>query len=144
MSTPPTVDWLDRGSSLREKVELGLEIVGAYARARWLLWRTDLPTTVAAIRTVDAPRSPMPPESRRTGLRLGRVIDKTLRHLPFDSRCLMRSLVLTSLLARRGIDSTLVIAVAPEPEFHAHAWVESDGAPLLEPAGPTFARMTEI
>ncbi len=52
---------------------------------------------------------------------------KTLRPLPFDSRCLARSLVLVSVLSRRGIDSVLVIGVAVEPKFTAHAWVESGG-----------------
>ena len=53
--------------------------------------------------------------------------------MPFDSRCLVRSLVLTSMLDRRGIRSRLVIGVSVEPSFSAHAWVECDGRPLLPP-----------
>jgi len=87
---------------------------------------------------------PDPVEAARTGVRLGEAVGKTLRHLPFDARCLMRSLVLTSLLAQRGIESSFVIAVKPESEFIAHAWVEREGVALLEPAGPPFARIVEL
>jgi hypothetical protein len=139
-----TSDWLGRGLTPREKAALAVEILGAYSRARWLLWRTDLPSTLAALRAVDA-RSPSDPaEADRTGVRLGEAVGKTLRHLPFDSRCLMRSLVLTSLLARRGVAASFIIAVKPESEFIAHAWVERAGVPLLEPAGPAFARIVEL
>jgi hypothetical protein len=55
----------------------------------------------------------------------------------------MRALVLTALLARRGIDSSLVIAVQTEP-FGGHAWVERQGVPLLPAAGPPFLRIVEL
>ena len=139
-----TSDWLERGLTPREKARMGGEIVAAYSRARWLLWRTDLPTTLAALRAGASERSSEPAEARRAGVRLGRAVGMTLRHLPFDSRCLMRSLVLTRLLARRGIDSSLVIAVASDSEFVAHAWVEREGVPLLEPAEDRFSRIVEL
>jgi hypothetical protein len=138
-------EWLTRGLSPREKIELVVEIAAAYARARWLLRHSDLPTTVAALRSAPAPpRNTQVRDSTRAGLRLGRAMARTLRPIPFDSRCLMRSLVLTRLLARRGIDSSLVIAVQSEPTFRAHAWVERDGVPLLEPAGPPFHIIAEL
>lgn len=139
-----TSGWLERGLTPREKASLGLEIARAYSRARWLLWRSDLPTTLTALRAESAPPVTDPVEAGRTGLRLGRAVGRTLRHLPFDSRCLMRSLVLTSLLARRGIETSFVIAVKVDSEFVAHAWVERDGVPLLEPAEPAFARIVEL
>ncbi len=139
-----TAEWLERGLTPREKARLGGEIVAAYSRARWLLWRTDLPTTLRALRTRPPGESPGPADARRTGVRLGRAIGMTLRHLPFDSRCLMRSLVLVRLLSKRGIDSLLVIAVRSESEFVAHAWVEREGVPLLEPAGEPFSRIVEL
>ncbi len=54
----------------------------------------------------------------------------------------MRSLVLTAMLARRGIPSSVVIGVRPEPEFAAHAWVESDGAAVLPPG--RYGRVVEV
>ncbi len=67
----------------------------------------------------------------------------TVRLLPTDSRCLVRSLVLTRLLGRRGVPSSLVIGVMSEPQFAAHAWVEHGGAPLLSP-GTGFQRLVEV
>ena len=135
MSTASAAEWLDRRFSPREKVELGLEIVVAYARARWWLWRTDLPRTVTALR----PATRLERGRRRRSGACGVptwawVVGQTLRHLPFDSRCLMRSLVLTSLLARRGIASTLVIAVRSDPEF-ARARVGRSTGRAASPAG---------
>ena len=143
MTTASTVTSPDRRFTSREKVELALEIAGAYSRARWYLWRTDLPRTVRALRSVGVEGTTPWQDPERAGVRLGRAVGRALRHLPFDSRCLMRSLVLTTLLARRGIDSSLVIAVQTEP-FGGHAWVESRGTPLLPPAGPPFRRIVEI
>jgi hypothetical protein len=61
---------------------------------------------------------------------------RTITVLPADSRCLMRSLVLTRLMARRGLGSTLVLSVSPQqPQFEAHAWIEHAGVALL-PAQP--------
>jgi hypothetical protein len=137
-------DWLGRGLTGREKAVLGVEIVRAYSRARWLLWRTGLPATLTVLRADAAPPITDDVEAGRTGVRLGTAVGKTLRHLPFDSRCLMRSLVLTRLLARRGIQTSFVIAVRPDSEFVAHAWVERDGVPLLEPAEAEFARIVEL
>ncbi|MDQ3569707.1 MAG: lasso peptide biosynthesis B2 protein [Actinomycetota bacterium] len=79
-----------------------------------------------------------------SGLRLGRAVSRTLRLLPTDSRCLVRSLVLTALLARRGLSSLLVIGVRSDPEFAAHAWVEHAGRPLLPPGEETFQRLLEL
>jgi hypothetical protein len=143
MSAPSGDDWLRRRLTPREKAALVREIAVAYGRARWLLWRSDLPTTVAALRA-HAGGGERPAAPLRAGVRLGQALGKTLRHIPFDARCLMRSLVLTSLLARRDIESSLVIAVQPAPSFKAHAWVESDGVPLLEPADAPFEVITRL
>ena len=72
------------------------------------------------------------------------MVSSVLRLLPTDSRCLVRSLVLTRLLARRDIPSTLIIGVTAAPEFKAHAWVEHAGRPLLPSYGPMFARLVEL
>ena len=113
------------------KLRLVFEIYADYARVRWLLARRDLPSVVAELRGA-APRT-TDPRLQAIGVRLGHAVRKTLRPLPFDSRCLVRSLVLVRVLSRRDIDSVLVIGVAVDPEFTAHAWVESGGKPLLSP-----------
>jgi Transglutaminase-like superfamily len=129
------------------KALLVAEILGTYGRVRWWLFRHDLPRTVEAARTFSSPQ-PARKRDRRgeqaLGLRLGRAVSRTLGVLPADSRCLVRSLVLTRLLARRGIESSLVIAVAVEPEFAAHAWVESDRLPLLPTSGNVYRQLVRL
>ena len=77
-------------------------------------------------------------------MRLGRAVTRTLPLLPTESRCLMRSLVLTSLLARRGLPSRVVIGVKSGGEFGAHAWVEHEGEPVLPTDRAEFGRLTEV
>jgi hypothetical protein len=69
----------------------------------------------------------------------------TLDRLPADARCLAQSLVLTRLLAARGIASTFVIGIAePGEAFGAHAWVERDGVALLPVGGSAERRLVEL
>jgi Transglutaminase-like superfamily len=128
-----------------DKARLGVEILLAYVRVRWLLFRRDLPSVLAALRS--HPAAPLSGEEARlaslTGLRLGNAVTKTLRRLPTDSRCLAQSLVLTCLLARRGIDSSLVIGVCPQgAELKAHAWLEREEIELL-PGEAGYQRLLE-
>ena len=114
------------------KLRLVLEILTDYVRVRWLLARRDLPSVVARTPGYGAANDGSPSSGRRNPARTCRRA-RLFALLPFDSRCLARSLVLVCLLSRRGIDSVLVIGVAVEPEFTAHAWVESGGVALLPP-----------
>lgn len=128
--------------SARGKVALAAEILGAYMRVRLALRRTSLPDAIATLR--EPPAGPAPDDPGRAGLRLGRAVVRTLRFLPTDTRCLMRSLVLTRLLARRGIEATFVLGVSRADGFESHAWVEHAGRPLLPPGSPTFERLLEL
>jgi hypothetical protein len=130
-----------------QRIVLTLEILWTYGTVRWAIRGDDLPGAVARLRRdFEQTASATPPEDDRHGAasRLGFVVSSVLRLLPTDSRCLMRSLVLTRLLARRGVPSTLIIGVSAAPEFAAHAWVEHDGRPLLPSYGPMFARLVEL
>ncbi len=135
----------------RRKLRLTAEVLSTYCCVRWWLWRHDVREVVQRLRASrPAAAEPSDPErlasvaEYESGLRLGRAVARTLRLLPTDGRCLMRSLVLTGLLARREISSTLVIGVRPEPEFTAHAWVEHDGRPLLVPGEFEYGRLAEM
>jgi hypothetical protein len=145
--TPPTAAgkaayW--RRLPLSQKLVLAAEIVALYVRTRWLLARRELPEVVAALRGGDALDIPSDGDRLLTGVRLGHIVGKTLGVLPADSRCLVRSCVLSALLARRGIGSVLVIGVVSEPTFTAHAWVECSGVPLLDPGDEEYGRLVEI
>jgi hypothetical protein len=121
--------------SARQRLALGAEIVRVYLTVRKLSSRRKLPEVVAVLR--DAPaagRLPLP-DPHVDGIRLGRAVMRALVLTPGGTRCLMRSLVLLRLLARRGVvDGELIIAVQPGPAvLDAHAWVDLDGRALLPP-----------
>ena len=127
----------------RGKAALVAEILAEYVPSWRILGRANVVEMVHAARDVPATRPRVPaPEEHDVARRLGRAVGKTLRLLPTDSRCLIRSLVLTRLLTRRAIPNTLVIGVRKAPHFQAHAWVEHDGRPIL-PAGE-YTRLTEL
>ena len=132
---------LDASLAPGTKLQLAREILAAYVRVRWLMRRSDLVSTLDQLRVWARAHSR---EAETTGVRLGNAVGRTMRLLPTDSRCLMRSLVLSSLLARRHVDATLVIGVQPGPSFAAHAWVEQDGRPLLPAGADDFQRLVEL
>jgi len=121
------------------KARLALEVLAAYARARVLLRRRGLPATLAALRAAAPAGEPPAPLGV---VRLARVVTREVGLLP-DGKCLMRSLVMVALLARRGTPSTLVLGVRPGETFAAHAWVELDGHPVL-PTEDRFLRLAEL
>jgi hypothetical protein len=137
---PPSLP--SRDLRTHERVRLAVEILVTYLVVRLVLRRAPIAVAVARLRSG-------PGASQRLGTltesrRLGRAVGRTLRWAPGDTRCLVRSLVLTRMLARRGIEARLVIAARARPEFLAHAWVEHDGEPILDPGDSSFGRLVEI
>jgi len=134
-----------------QKLALAVEIYATYASMRLLLRLRGLPGALAALRRPLA-RTAQPDVGASTslisGLRLGSAVARSLPLLPTEHRCLMQSLVLVGLLARRGLAGQLVIAVRPGGEsggrFGAHAWVELDERPLLPTFEGGFTRLTAI
>jgi Transglutaminase-like superfamily len=122
-----------------ERAALVAEILATYVIVRWQVRRHDLPAAVAALRS-----------GRRLAVvdreprRLAAAAERVVAYLPGDSRCLMRSLVVLAMLARRGVDARLVLAARPTPQFAAHAWIERNGDPLLPTRGFGDARMAEL
>jgi Transglutaminase-like superfamily len=82
--------------------------------------------------------------SRSEARQLAQTVARTLELLPTDPRCLIRSLVLIELLARRGMASTLVIGTRTTPDFSAHAWVELGGEALMSPGTFAGGRLAEL
>ena len=127
------------------KAQLASEILLTYVSARWHLRSQTLPRAVASLREVGHERA-HGPISGDEGERLGRAVSRTLARLPADSRCLVRSLVLLRLLARRGVEAALVIAARPglADGLDAHAWVEVAGRPVLAPADFDQGRLVTL
>lgn len=123
-----------------EKGRLVVEIVRTYVRIRRRLRYSDFQSVVRELHAAEGAEGTAASDPDR----LGRAVTRTLKLLPTDSRCLMQSLVLTDLLTRRGIRSSLVIGVAPAPQFAAHAWVETAGRPLLPSREPLYHRLVEL
>jgi hypothetical protein len=118
------------------RLRLALEILAAYPRALRLVRGNDLRAMVEAARDVEPVPHREPPELEHVlAIRLGVAVQRTLKPVPTDSRCLVRSVVLSRLLARRQIESRLVIGVKTDQEFAAHAWVEHDGVHVLPRGG---------
>lgn len=133
-----------RRLGLDEKVRLAAEIVGLYVKTQVLLRRRRLPQVAAELRFGQHSTCRNDHDAAvRVGLRLARIVDRTLGMFPADSKCLVRSLVLLALLARRDIPASVVIGVQTDPSFHAHAWVESYGTPLTR-GSSAFERLVEL
>lgn len=137
--------------SAGRKLQLAAEIYIAYCQVRWWLRRHEVRDVVHRLRAWGPAGSGVAScggddfhQVHAGGLRLGRAVIRSLHLLPTDSRCLMRSLVLTGVLARREISSSLIVGVRSEPEFAAHAWVEYAGEPLLPPGDTSLDRLTEL
>ncbi len=127
-----------------ERARLVWEIVAAYVQARRELRRAPIDAVVAVLRSESPPPDPKTAAALQEARSLGWVVVRTLKLIPGDTRCLARSLVLTRLLARRGIPSKLVIGAQPAPAFRAHAWVECDGEPVLSPGDEALGRLVEL
>ena len=126
------------------RARLAVEILAAYAQSRRALRREPIATVVAGLRSRSPAASAPISDSLYEARRLGRAVTRLLAHVPGDTRCLVRSLVTTRLLANRGIQAKLVIGARIEPEFLAHAWVEHDGEPVLDPGDDSFGRLVEL
>jgi hypothetical protein len=128
-----------------QRTRLAAEIAAAYLQARRELRRAPIASAIAALRADQPEAQPAPGfEGLEEARRLGNAVARTLKLMPGDTRCLARSLVLTRLLARRGLSAKLVIGARAAPEFLAHAWVEYDGEPVLPPGDESFGRLVEL
>jgi hypothetical protein len=121
---------------LRRGTAMVREILALYLRVRWLLVRRGLNAAAVDLREASVSAAhPRETKANQGPDELALASSRVLRFLPTDDRRIICSLVLTGLLARHGLDSTLVIGVDQGPEFAARVWVEHGGAPLIDP-GP--------
>jgi hypothetical protein len=145
--SPGAGRWNSRPLPFSARASLAIEVLVAYVAVRWSVSRTELPSVVGALRSCQGPEGDQSDGAsvlhHQLSLRLGYIVEALLRRAPGDGPCLVRSLVLTRLLARRQIPARLVIGVQSEPSFSAHAWVEHRGQPLL-PTDIAHQRLVEL
>jgi transglutaminase superfamily protein len=116
------------------RLRLAAEVIWTYLQVRRLLARHDIVRVVALLR--DGSDDCLPPGvARPLASRLDRPVQRTLGVLPADSRCLVRSLIVLRMMARRGARCELALGACSGNAFAAHAWVEHDGEPVLPPLG---------
>jgi hypothetical protein len=126
---------------VRARIAFIAEVLGTYAHVRRLLAGHGITEVVGRLR--DGTPDRLDHETAcRLAERLYRPVRRTLRPLPFDTRCLMRSLVLLAMLARRGAHCQLVLAAEARQGFAAHAWISHAGRPILPTLG--YAPLTAI
>jgi hypothetical protein len=126
------------------RARLAVEILAAYVESRRALRREPIATVIERLRARSPSATPPAAVSLAEARRLGRAVARLLAYVPGDTRCLARSLVLTRLLASRGIEAKLVIGARTTPSFLAHAWVEHDGKPVIDPGDDSFGRLVEL
>jgi hypothetical protein len=123
------------------RIRLAAEVLATYARVRWLMSRHDIVYVVTVLRAgIDARIESS--TARRLATRLDRPVGRTLAVLPADSRCLIRSLVVLRMMARRGARCELALGARSGTQFQAHAWIEHDGEPVLPTLG--YSPLTTI
>jgi Transglutaminase-like superfamily len=108
-----------------------------------------LPIVATSLKTVGLRRTqswltrnslgPMVPPTEQTRAnvrRAAQMVAVACRRHPFRSGCLPRTIVLWSLLRRRGVAADVRIGVrcGNEDEFQAHAWLEWNGEVLNDAA----------
>jgi len=117
-----------RGAS-RSLVILGA-LVRETLRTKRSITRKGLAVTLQSVQKIDAHDA----VSSRRGELLSILHTYYMSRVPLSQGtddCLQRSLALTSLLRRRGIDAEICFGVEKFP-FRAHAWVEASGLVLNE------------
>jgi hypothetical protein len=126
------------------KLRLVGEIVVSYVQARRALRTKPIAAAVTELRAGSFGITTPAADSLVLAQRLGWIVTRTLVFVPGDTRCLTQSLVLSRLLARRGVTAKLIIGTRTRPGFLAHAWVEHDGVAVLSPGDGAFARLVEL
>lgn len=124
---------------MKARALLAAEILRVYVLVRFQLRRRSLPEVLETVRDFRVKENSSPGPAR-----LGRAVELTLRPMPRDASCLVKSVVLVGMLARRSVPTSLVIGVRPGAQFAAHAWVELRDQPLIGGDPAEYQRLAEL
>jgi hypothetical protein len=81
------------------------------------------------------PSNRLAPRQKPEAERIGWMVARVARHLPWHPTCLRQALAVQRMLRRRRIISHLHLGVVSNPVGAAHAWVTVDGQPIIGEAG---------
>ncbi len=106
------------------KAALAFRVLRRFASVRMRISREPLPALAASLGNL-----PLSAADHEPVARLSSAVDRTLRFGRDRPTCLLRALVLYSLLREQGDPAVLAIGLPEGARYHsAHAWVEVDGA----------------
>lgn len=71
----------------------------------------------------DPEPAPLPPGSIHRGVRVGRMVERVARLLPWHPQCLPQALATQWMLRHRSVPAALHLGVADVTTMDAHAWV---------------------
>ena len=97
----------------------------------------DTPVNVAEL-------APTARDDLRAAARVGRIVTRAARLLPWHPSCLRQSLATRWLLARRGIDSMMLLGVSDPSNMNAHAWITVHGHTVVGRQARTFTPVAAI
>jgi hypothetical protein len=116
--------------------------------ARWHLRATSFNRIIASLSRVPETPAGIDVAAVRRALRVGRMVTRLARMMPFNARCLVQAIATHAMLFRRGLPTVVHFGVEQGKalrtvpgEFAAHAWVTLAGQPVV---GGTQLEHTEI
>lgn len=130
-----------RHLSFPRRARLAAEVLGAYARVRRSVRRGPITDVVADLQGGGTTERP---DDLALAEHLAWATARTLALLPTNTRCLMQALVLTRVMARRGLRTTFVLSASSGARFEAHAWLEHAGVAILQPAGADHQHLLRV
>ncbi|MFZ9043033.1 MAG: lasso peptide biosynthesis B2 protein [Ilumatobacteraceae bacterium] len=80
----------------------------------------------------------------RSARRIGRIVTRVARTLPWKPTCLRQSLATRTMLTRRGVDGTIHLGIADVATMDAHAWVTVDGWTVVGRLPRTFTAVASF
>jgi len=110
--------------------------------ARWHLRVTPFNRISASLSRVPSTPANIDSAAVRRALRVGRMVTRLARMMPFQAKCLVQAIATHALLFRRGLPSVVHFGVDAASSRHtlggsfaAHAWVTLAGQPVVGGAG---------
>jgi hypothetical protein len=114
-----------------------LEVLAEVTRASIELRVAPRSKTASLLGTLrdSTPSRPLDADQVAEAKRIGDMIARAARHLPWHPTCLRQALAAMRMLRRRRIASELHLGVVTKPVGAAHAWVTANGQPIIGHAG---------